>query len=221
MVGGVNDSRRASLFPRRHPLGRRSGIPREPISHTPKTRRSGTRFAAKPGLNGTPLHPEGPTLPDRPTLPHVCAAGHAFRGGGRRGRRGRRYFSRRGRRRDRRAGRSRQPAEVASGPAQREARGWREGSRLHAREGEHPFADLGREAEADGGPQAGCARLSAGAPAPAAAFRPADRGARGSPDGCGTRRGEGRRAGSADRRQPPASPARPLSMPRTGYRPLR
>ena len=203
MVGGVNDSRRASQFPRCHPLGRRSGIPREPISHTPKTHRSGTRFAAKPGLNRTPRQPVGTTRPDRSTLPHVCAAGHAFRGGGRRGRRGRRYFSRRGRRRDRRAGRSRQPAEVASRPAQRQARGWRQGDRIHAGAADRQAARHASTAQA------------------AAARRTARPNLSGPAHGRRESRGEGGRGRTEDRRQHPPSPSGPLRMPRTGYKRLR
>src|SRR3954471_16860894 len=138
MVGGVNDSRRASQFPRRSPLVSEIGIPREPISNTPKHAIPALDLRREPALT-EPSLTDGPNGPDRPTVPHVCAAGHAFRGPvqppARWGRRGRRYFSRRGAREERSARRARQSAALASGTAEREARRvWRDGSEGARRE---------------------------------------------------------------------------------------
>src|SRR3954447_20826498 len=53
MVGGVNDCPTRLVVPPVVIRCRQIGIPREPTSYTPKTRDSGARFAAKPGLNET------------------------------------------------------------------------------------------------------------------------------------------------------------------------
>src|SRR6478672_3642592 len=77
MVGGVNDSRRASQFPRWRPRGCYSGIPREPDSHTPKHMITALICGETPALTD-PSQPGWPEPTGRATLPHVCAAGHAF-----------------------------------------------------------------------------------------------------------------------------------------------
>src|SRR3954453_19179267 len=77
MVGGVNElSTRLAVHPVASARGE-IGIPREPISNAPKHGIPALDLRRKPGLNGTPLH-GWPERTGRPTLPHVCAAGHAF-----------------------------------------------------------------------------------------------------------------------------------------------
>src|SRR3954468_20467625 len=79
MVGGVNElSTRLAVPPVASARGE-IGIPREPISNAPKHGIPALDLRRKPGLNGTPLH-GWPERTGRPTLPHVCAAGHAFDG---------------------------------------------------------------------------------------------------------------------------------------------
>src|SRR3954452_1176865 len=114
MVGGVNElSTRLAVPPESAARGE-IGIPREPTSHTPKHVISALDLRREPALT-KPSYTDGPNGPDKATLPHVCAAGHAFTASARWSRRGRRYFSVRAARQERSARRARQPAALASG----------------------------------------------------------------------------------------------------------
>src|SRR4051812_46165236 len=158
MVGGVNElSTRLAVPPVASARGE-IGIPREPISNTPKHAIPALDLRREPALT-EPSLTDGPNGPDRPTVPHVCAAGHAFRGPvqppARWGRRGRRYFSRRGAREERSARRARQSAALAPGTAEPEARRvWRNGGEDDRREAGDVTLRRGHRAQGGGGSQA-------------------------------------------------------------------